>query len=103
MAYEQETREQHFERLTEPQRRGDAAEAIIRAAFSVRDVTVLRPEHDNAPYDFVIEIANGFHRIQAKTAYNGKNPGTAKFETRSNRVFRGLQPRKWGYLSRPNR
>lgn len=86
MVSEQESREHHFERLREPQRRGDAAEAIIRAAFSVRGVTVLRPEHDNAPYDFVIEIADGFHRIQAKTAYNGKNSGTAKFETRSTRV-----------------
>ena len=74
MAYEQENREQHFKQLKEPQRRGDAAEAIIRTAFSVRGVTVLKPEHDNAPYDFVIEITGGFHRIQAKTAYKGKIP-----------------------------
>jgi hypothetical protein len=86
MSCEEINREHHFRQLEEPQRRGDAAEAIVRAAFAVRGVTVLRPEHDNTPYDFVIEVDGEFLRIQAKTAYDGQNGGTVRFETRSTRV-----------------
>ncbi|WP_135823251.1 group I intron-associated PD-(D/E)XK endonuclease [Halorussus ruber] len=86
MGVGESNQEAHFQKLEEPQRRGDAAEAIIRAAFAVRGVTVLRPEHDNASYDFVVETDGEFYRIQAKTGYDGQSDGTVRFETRSTRV-----------------
>jgi hypothetical protein len=58
---------QAFEALDEPQKRGDAAEAIIKAAFLVRDIPDLVPENDNEPYDIVVEIDGTFHRVQCKT------------------------------------
>lgn len=75
-----------YERLEEPQKRGQATEALLKAAFVVRDVPVLVPEYDNEPYDFVVQIEDDWYRIQAKTAYAGQNSGTVRFETRSTRV-----------------
>jgi hypothetical protein len=86
MVDRQANRKYHFRQLKEPQSRGDATEAIIRAEFAVRGLTVLCPEHDNAPYDFVVEIEDEFYRMQAKTAYDGENNGAVRFEARSTRV-----------------
>ncbi len=66
--------------LEEPQKRGRATEAIIRAAFVVRDIPVLVPTYDNEPYDLVVELGGQFHRIQCKTAYR-KSERTVAFET----------------------
>jgi len=41
---------------------------------------------DNEAYDFVVEMDGEFFRFQAKTAYESKNEGTFRFETRSTRV-----------------
>ncbi|ADD05776.1 uncharacterized protein Nmag_2209 [Natrialba magadii ATCC 43099] len=73
-----------YESLNEPQKRGQATEAIIRSAFVLRDVPVLVPAYDNEPYDLVVEIAGKFLRIQCKTAYQ-KSEGTVAFETVSTR------------------
>ncbi|MHB9287015.1 group I intron-associated PD-(D/E)XK endonuclease [Halobacteriales archaeon Cl-PHB] len=81
------SRPEHFEELDEPQRRGDATEAICIAEFDVRGYTILVPMHDNEPYDFLVEAGTGrFYRIQAKTAYEAPNEGAVRFETRSTRV-----------------
>lgn len=69
----------------EPQERGDAAEAISKAAFLFRDVPVLVPENGTEPYDLVVEIDGAFHRVQCKTDYRDA-PGRITFETRSTRV-----------------
>lgn len=79
-------RARHFRDLNEPQRRGDATEAIVRAAFAVRGITACRPNHDNAPYDLVIDVDGRFYRIQAKTAFASRNDGAVQFETRTTRV-----------------
>ncbi|MFB6360148.1 MAG: group I intron-associated PD-(D/E)XK endonuclease [Halobacteriales archaeon] len=78
-------RQQSFDALDEPQKRGDAAEAIIKAAFLLRDVPVLVPENDNEPYDIVVDIDGSFYRVQCKTGYRDA-PGGITFETRSTRV-----------------
>jgi len=75
----------NFEELSQPQERGQATEAIIKAAFLVRGVPVLLPEYDNEPYDFVIELDGSFYKLQAKTAYQ-HSEGTVRFETVSTRV-----------------
>ncbi|WP_254829488.1 group I intron-associated PD-(D/E)XK endonuclease [Haloglomus salinum] len=72
-----------FNRLDEPQKRGQASEAIIKAELVVRDVPVLVPEYDNEPYDLAIEVDGEFYRLQCKTAYGG--PDTVQFETVSTR------------------
>jgi len=77
---------EHFADLTEPQRRGEATEAIVRTAFVVRGLTVLDPVGDNEPYDLVVDGEDGFSRIQVKTAYEGANDGSIRFETRTTRV-----------------
>ena len=69
-----------YENLEQPQKRGHATEAIIRAAFAVRDVPVLVPTSEKVPYDLVVEVGGQFHRIQCKTAYR-KSEGTVAFET----------------------
>ncbi|WP_339105015.1 group I intron-associated PD-(D/E)XK endonuclease [Haloterrigena salinisoli] len=69
-----------YENLEQPQKRGHATEAIIRAAFAVRDIPVLVPTSDDEPYDLVVEVGGRFHRIQCETAYR-KSEGTVAFET----------------------
>lgn len=78
-------RREAFEALDQPQKRGDAAEAIIRSEFLVRDVPVLIPAFDNEPYDLVVEVDGTFLTVQCKTAY-GDDDGVVRFETRSTRV-----------------
>ncbi|SDK44911.1 group I intron-associated PD-(D/E)XK endonuclease [Natronorubrum texcoconense] len=73
-------RSTRYENLEEPQKRGQATEAIVRAAFAVCDVPVLVPAADDEPYDLVVEVGGRFHRIQCKTAYR-KTAGTVAFET----------------------
>ncbi|QSX00992.1 group I intron-associated PD-(D/E)XK endonuclease [Haloterrigena alkaliphila] len=70
-----------YENLEQPQKRGRATEAIIRAAFAVHDIPVLLPTHDE-PYDLVAEVGGRFHRIRCETAYR-KSAGTVAFETAS--------------------
>jgi len=76
---------EQFERLEETQKRGQATEAIVKAEFVLRDFPVLIPEYDNEPYDFVVEVAGDFLKIQAKTAYE-HGSGKVRFETVSTRV-----------------
>ncbi|MFH5797383.1 group I intron-associated PD-(D/E)XK endonuclease [Haladaptatus sp. CMAA 1911] len=71
----------YFQQLEEPHVRGDAAEAIVRAQFAVRGIDVLLPQHDNAPYDIVVDIDDELYRIHIKTAYSGTNEGAVRFET----------------------
>ena len=73
-------RSTRYENLEEPQKRGQATEAIVRAAFAVCDVPVLVPTSDDEPYDLVVEVGGRFHRIQCKTAYR-KSEETVAFET----------------------
>jgi len=77
---------EQYERLGEPQKRGQATEAIVTAELLARDVSVLEPAYDNEPYDLVVEIGDAFHRVQVKTAYDGKRDGTVEFRTRSVRT-----------------
>jgi len=77
---------QQYGRLEEPQKRGQATEAIVTAELIARDVPVLTPAYDNEPYDLVAEIGGCFYRIQAKTAFDGKRDGTVEFRTRSVRT-----------------
>ena len=84
-AYRVSRREQ-YERLGEPQKRGQATEAIVAAELIARDVSVLEPAYDNEPYDLVVAIDGEFHRVQVKTAYDGKRDGTVEFRTRSVRT-----------------
>ena len=87
-------RQQAFVELGEPQKRGQASEAIIRSKLLVRDISVFLPAYDNEPYDFVAEMQNDFYRIQCKTAYGG--PDTVQFETVSTRA-RSDGYRRQGY------
>ena len=74
-----------YEELDEPQKRGQATEAILKAEFVLRDIPVLVPEYDNEPYDFVAELRGDFYKVQAKTAYRNSD-GTVCFETVSTRT-----------------
>ncbi|QKG92154.1 hypothetical protein HPS36_04580 [Halorubrum salinarum] len=75
-----------YDRLEEPQKRGQATEAIVIAELVARDVSVLTPAFDNEPYDLVAEVGGDFHRIQVKTAYDSKRDGAVEFRTRSVRT-----------------
>ena len=68
-----------YENLEQPQKRERATEAIIRAAFAVRDIPVLIPTDDES-YDLVADVGGRFHRIRCETAYR-KREGTVVFET----------------------
>ena len=80
------SRFEQYDSLGEPQKRGQATEAIVTAELIARDVSVLTPAYDNDPYDLVIRIDDEFHRLQVKTAYDGKNDGAVEFRTRSVRT-----------------
>ncbi|WP_440766892.1 group I intron-associated PD-(D/E)XK endonuclease [Natronorubrum sp. DTA7] len=86
-------RSTRYEHLEEPQKRGRATEAIVRAAFAVCDVPVLVPASDDEPYDLVAEVGGRFYRIQCKTAYR-KTAGTVAFETASTRQRRERYDRR---------
>ena len=75
-----------FEQLEQTHIRGQAAESILKTQFQLRGIPTLVPEYDNQPYDFVIEAGTKLYKIQAKTAYEGQNDGTIRFETRTTRV-----------------
>lgn len=74
-----------FQDLSEPQKKGDATEGIIKAEFLSRGIPVLVPESDNLPYDLVIDRGPDLLRIQCKTA-SSNDDGKVRFETRSTRV-----------------
>lgn len=78
-------RSTRFASLEEPQKRGQATEAILRSELLVRDLPVLIPEYDNEPCDFVVEVDGAFYKIQAKTAYRNSE-STVCFETVSTRT-----------------
>ncbi|WP_418281378.1 group I intron-associated PD-(D/E)XK endonuclease [Halorubrum sp. DTA98] len=80
------SRRDQYDRLGEPQKRGQATEAIVKAEQLARDVSVLSPEYDNDPYDLVVEVDGEFHRIQAKTAHDASIAGVVQFRTRSTRT-----------------
>lgn len=87
-----------YENLEEPQKRGQATEAIIQSAFVLRDIPVLVPTYDDEPYDLVVEVGGRFHRIQCETAYR-KSAETVAFETVSTRRRRDGYDRR-GYDGR---
>ncbi|WP_324665139.1 group I intron-associated PD-(D/E)XK endonuclease [Haloarcula sediminis] len=77
---------EQFHQLNQTQKRGQAVEAVLKTQFQLRGIPTLVPEYDNQPYDFVIELGSELYKIQAKTAYEGQNDGTIRFETRTTRV-----------------
>ena len=77
---------EQFGSLEEPQKRGQAAEAIVKSKFVSYGISVLVPAYDNEPYDIVIEIDNKFYRIQIKTAFEATTHGAVRFRTRSTRT-----------------
>ncbi|PGF15514.1 hypothetical protein CP556_04850 [Natrinema sp. CBA1119] len=79
--------EEAFQGLSEPQKKGDATEGIIKAEFLSRGIPVLAPESDNLPYDLVIDRESDLLRIQCKTA-SSNDDSKVRFETRSTRVKR---------------
>jgi len=80
------SRSEQYDLLGEPQKRGQATEAIVTAELIARDVSVLTPAYDNEPYDLVAEIDGRFYRLQVKTAFDGKRDGAVEFRTRSVRT-----------------
>ncbi|SMO39528.1 group I intron-associated PD-(D/E)XK endonuclease [Halorubrum cibi] len=80
------SRYEQYDRLGEPQKRGQATEAIVKAELIARDVSVLTPAYDNEPYDLAIEIDGAFYRVQAKTAFEATTDGAVRFRTRSVRT-----------------
>jgi len=79
-------RSEKFASLEEPQKRGQAAEAIVKSEFVSRGVSVLVPAYDNEPYDIVIELEGDFHRVQIKTGFEATTDGAVRFRTRSTRT-----------------
>ena len=79
-------RSEQFASLEEPQKRGQAAEAIVKSELVSRGISVLVPAYDNEPYDVVIEVEGDFHRIQIKTAFEATTDGAVRFRTRSTRT-----------------
>jgi hypothetical protein len=77
------SRHEQYDRLDEPQKRGQATEAIVTAELIARDVSVLEPAYDNESYDLVVEVGDAFYRLQIKTAYDAGNDGAVEFRTRS--------------------
>lgn len=79
-------RSEQFASLEEPQKRGQAAEAIVKSEFVSYGVSVLVPAYDNEPYDIAIELEDDFYRIQIKTAFEATTNGAVRFRTRSTRT-----------------
>jgi len=74
------TTAEYYDDLDEPQLKGQATEAHLKAAFVKRGFSLLEPAYDNEQYDFVIERQGLFYRVQAKTA-RLLDTGTIQFET----------------------
>ena len=77
---------ERFASLEEPQKRGQAAEAIVKSEFVSYGISVLVPAYDNESYDIVADIDDTFYRIQIKTAFEATTNGAVRFRTRSTRT-----------------
>lgn len=74
--------------------RGETTEAIVLAELMKRGIPVLRPFGENHRYDFVLDLADEFIRLQCKTGRY--RDGTVRFTTISTRP-RGTGYSKEGY------
>ncbi|MDZ5812124.1 group I intron-associated PD-(D/E)XK endonuclease [Halorubrum sp. AD140] len=79
-------RSERFASLEEPQKRGQAAEAIVKSECVSYGISVLVPAYDNESYDLVADIDDDFYRIQIKTAFEATTDGAVRFRTRSTRT-----------------
>ena len=84
-----------YDNLDQPQKRGHATEAIVQAAFALRDIPVLVPTYTDEPYDLVVEVGGRFHRLECKTAYR-RTAGTVAFDTASTRPRHGCNRDGYG-------
>lgn len=72
--------------MLSPKTKGEIGEAIFLARTAALGLRVLKPWGDNLPYDFVLDVAGRFLRVQVKTTTVMEGPGwkiTATYGRRS--------------------
>ncbi|HET6636810.1 MAG TPA: group I intron-associated PD-(D/E)XK endonuclease [Streptomyces sp.] len=66
-----------------PKARGELTEAVVLARLIEYGYSVSMPFGDNRRYDMVVDDGRQLHRVQVKTARDGRNAGTIEFNTSS--------------------
>ncbi|MGW1498955.1 group I intron-associated PD-(D/E)XK endonuclease [Streptomyces mirabilis] len=81
-----------------PKARGELTEAIVLAKLIEYGYSVSMPFGDNRRYDMIVDDGRRLHRIQVKTARDGRSPGTIEFNTASVHPISGKKSRYDGQI-----
>ncbi|MFF9097594.1 group I intron-associated PD-(D/E)XK endonuclease [Streptomyces sp. NPDC014802] len=81
-----------------PKARGELTEAIVLAKLIELGYGVSMPFGDNRRYDMIVDDGHRLHRVQVKTARDGRNPGTIEFSTASHHPLSGKRTKYHGQI-----
>ncbi|MGW1001767.1 group I intron-associated PD-(D/E)XK endonuclease [Streptomyces sp. NPDC002520] len=87
-----------MEKKLSPKARGELTEAIVLAKLIEYGYSVSMPFGDNRRYDMIVDDGRQLHRVQVKTARNGRNAGTIEFNTVSTHPLSGKKTRYDGQI-----
>ncbi|MEV7684493.1 group I intron-associated PD-(D/E)XK endonuclease [Streptomyces bungoensis] len=84
--------------ILSPKARGELTEAIVLAKLIEYGYRVSLPFGDNCRYDLIVDDGRRLHRVQVKTARDGRNPGTLEFSTVSHHPLSGKRTKYHGQI-----
>ncbi|WP_432169090.1 group I intron-associated PD-(D/E)XK endonuclease [Streptomyces sp. 1222.5] len=87
-----------MEKKLSPKARGELTEAIVLAKLIEYGYSVSLPFGDNRRYDVIVDDSRLLHRVQVKTARNGRTGGTIEFNTASVHPISGKATRYHGQI-----
>ncbi|MFE6362946.1 group I intron-associated PD-(D/E)XK endonuclease [Streptomyces sp. NPDC057806] len=87
-----------MEKKLSPKARGELTEAIVLAKLIEYAYSVSLPFGDNRRYDMIVDDGSRLHRVQVKTARDGRNAGTIEFHTVSTHPLSGRKTRYDGQI-----
>ncbi|EST24363.1 group I intron-associated PD-(D/E)XK endonuclease [Streptomyces roseochromogenus] len=87
-----------MEKKLSPKARGELTEAIVLAKLIEYGYSVSMPFGDNRRYDMIVDDGRQLHRVQVKTARDGRNAGTIEFNTVSVHPISGRKTRYDGQI-----
>jgi phage-related protein len=86
------------EKKLSPKARGELTEAIVLAKLIEYGDSVSLPFGDNKRYDMVIDDGRQLHRIQVKTARDGRGARSIEFNTVSTHPISGRRTKYHGQI-----
>lgn len=87
-----------MEKKLSPKARGELTEVIVLAKLIEYGYSVSLPFGDNCRYDMVVDDGQRLHRVQVKTARDGRTSGTIQFNTTSIHPLSGKKTQYHGQI-----